>query len=152
MIDSEAGTFTQGRAEVLGKPDFILDDKNAHINLHEATYNCLAWLNQTYATQDADGRQSVLRPTSLHSGGEPARVQTRSRRAKIKEAQFDCGTRRSIMPVALIAIWRSVSEVFDVSNESGRAMGRGAVFCEAQEMLTLRGKCMILLVNCRHLS
>src|SRR5260370_28452113 len=27
--------------------------------------------------------------------------------------------------VALIAIWRSVSEVFDVSAESGRAMGTG---------------------------
>jgi hypothetical protein len=54
--------------------------------------------------------------------------------------------------VALIAIWRSVSEVFDVSAESGRAMGGGAVSCEEREMLSLRGKCMILLVNCRHLS
>ena len=54
--------------------------------------------------------------------------------------------------VALIAIWRSVSEGRDVSAESGRAMGSGAVSCEEREMLSLRGKCMILLVNCRHLS
>jgi hypothetical protein len=56
------------------------------------------------------------------------------------------------LAVALIAIWRSVSEVFDVSAESGRAMGSGAVSCEEREMLSMRGKCMILLVNCRHLS
>jgi hypothetical protein len=34
----------------------------------------------------------------------------------------------ALMGVALIAIWRSVSEVFDVSAEPGRAMGTGNGF------------------------
>jgi hypothetical protein len=49
----------------------------------------------------------------------------------------------AFMGVALIAIWRSVSEVFDVSAEPGRAMGTGTVFCEEREMLNLRSKCMM---------
>jgi hypothetical protein len=36
----------------------------------------------------------------------------------------------SYYAVALIAIWRSVSEVFDVSAESDERWGGGAVFCE----------------------